>query len=245
MAAFGRTDFPEIPFSEALEIAEKIRSKNIKTVAALASELGYSPKSHGGIFFYKRVALSKHYRILEASKTTITFTNLGERIVDSLSDSDRESAIRDAILGVPIVKNLYESLGTSYHPDDFKPKLAEVTGLSPSEVATYASRIESVYEDAIGFLGKGTGTPRDHRIGHRQSAAEDAEVERIDALDAHTKGGATFDKPVRTLQLSNHYLIKIVLDPEVIDEAVALLNALKAHEEEKRKPKGTEAAEGS
>lgn len=237
MPGIERKDFPEITFTEALEILATIRSKNIKTVEALGGELGYSAKSHGGLFFYKRMALSKHYGLLEASQSTVILTRLGERIASPLNDSDRASAMREAVNSVPLVKRLYEALGSSYHPDDFKPKLSELTGAGPAEVAAAAKRIEPVYQDAVLYLGSGParGQPRreeERSPGRRNGSAEGAR----DREEPQVPG---FDRPVRTFHHANHYFVSVALDPEAIEEAIALLTAFKAHVEGRKRGTGT------
>jgi hypothetical protein len=224
MPDIERGSFPEITFTEALDIAERIRTKNIRTAAALAGELGFSPTTHGGTLYYKRSALSKHFRILEPSNTVVKFTPLGERLVHPLSESDRGAAVRESLLGIPLLAKLYEALGPTYHPDDFKPKLSQLTGATPSAIAVLAKRYEDVYLDAANHLRKigemptsppsSGGEPHlDQRKTQRQSGGGIAPVK--------------FNRPVREFNLENHYSIVVALDTDAIEEAVVLLEALK------------------
>lgn len=236
MNEFGRRYFPEISFGEALEIVQKIRDKNIKTFEALGSELGYSPKSHGGVFFYKRAALSKHYKLLEPSQSKVVLTRLGERIVDPLNQMDREAAIRQSIFGIPLMKNLYDGLGVSYHPDDFKPKLSELTGLSPSEISKYADWIESIYKDATTYLGRPIGV--DERAGREQRAGEyvlrPSGPMRVPAEFPESSPSPSFTRPVRTFNLPDHYSATVPFDSGSIEELIAVLEGFKAYVEKKQ-----------
>ncbi len=246
MVTVGRGDFPEITFGEALKIAEVIHSKNIKTVEGLGKEMGYSPKSHGGTFYYKRMALSKHFRMVEPSKTAITLTHLGERMVSPLNEADARAAKQEAVLGVPLIKSLYDRLGRSFGPDDFRPALSQVSGLSPAEVATVASRIESVYRDAVEYIGGFSAQDETVRKSDRGSTNPPGD-DRGSPAGTHGRPPATaFVGPVRILERPSHYNITVVLDPDVIEEAVVVLNALKAHVEAKRKasPTGSETPSG-
>lgn len=238
MSGIERTEFPEITFSEALEILKMIRVKNIKTVAALAGELGYSPTSHGGLFFYKRAALSKHYGLLEPSKTVITLTRLGERIAHPLSTADETAAKYEAVSRVPLLKSLFAALGSDYHQDDFKPNLAQLTGASPAELETASKRMEGVYRDAIQYLQQsppGQGSDLSSLFGGSSllegvrgsgarppTSSHEAERPRGDGTTV-----PTFDKPVRNLHSEDGYFIRVVLDAGVIDEAIAVLQALR------------------
>ena len=232
MNAITRTEFPEISFSEAVEILEKIRDKNIKTIEALAKELGYTGKSHGGVFFYKRSALTKHYGLLEPSKTSVVLTRLGERIIHPLSDADRSAALYEAVSRVALLKALFSELGTDYHQDDFKPKLATLTGASPSELAAVAKRVEMVYRAAIPILKQ---TPPESPDLFDSSNLPVLRVERVDKPEVRPPPGVrltsptipTFDRPVRNLHSEDGYFIRVVLEVGVIEEAIAVLTALR------------------
>jgi len=220
--------FPEISLGDAIGIAQAISSKNIKTEQSLATELGYSAKAHGGIFFYKWAALTKFYGLVEPSRKNITLSRLGERIVSPLSDADRIAAIRESFNRVDLFKQLYETLGANYHPADFKPKLAELTGLSPTEVASVAHRYEGIYKDAVSFIEFGDAT----------LATASAEIVKPELVGRPTpapssrftpiaRGIPTIEGPVRTLHSDDGYFIQVKLDESVIEEAIAVLQALK------------------
>jgi|HubBroStandDraft_4_1064222.scaffolds.fasta_scaffold225671_1 hypothetical protein len=231
MKGIKGVDWPELTITEALDIVRTIRSKNIKTFQALATELGYSPSTHGGSLFYKWSAISRLYGLVESSRKNIALSTLGQRIVDSLNEADKASAIRESVLRVELLKRLYENLGPDYHQDDFRPKLSELTGASPSEISEVAKRMESVYKDAASYLrleGKKApiagGTERD------AESLPPVALDRTVSGRVEVTSGAfpKFDKPVRNLHSEDGYFIRVVLDASVIDEAIAVLQALKS-----------------
>lgn len=229
MSDIDAVEFPKISFSEALEIAEIIKSKNIKTLPSLQGELGYSPKSHGGSFFYKWAALSKFYGLLEPSRANLTFTRLGERIVVPLTTSDRVDAIRESLGRIPLIRSLFASLGASYHQDDFKIRLSSLTGATPAEVSAIAKRMEEIYKDAARFMSPDTLSTPAPSLGEsdngrwnppRGPPAPDPVTPRAPIVPE-------FQGPVRNLHSEDGYFIRIVLNAIVIQEAIDVLEALK------------------
>ena len=229
MTTIGSSEYPEISFTEALEIIQKIKSKNIKTTEALAGELGYSTKSVGGTFYYKLAALSKYYGLVERTRKDLTFTPLGKRILFPLNDSDRAAAINEAIGRVSLFQSLFASLGRDYHESDFRPKLSETTGAKPDEISDVAGTIERLYKDADGHLtstSRTTAPKSQPTIGGKDDRRESPPPGR----DQGGRGSLPeFDGPVRNLHSEDGYFIRIVLNKEVIDEAIVVLDALKKH----------------
>ena len=233
MSAVRKKEYPSISLSNAVSILETIRDKNIKTSQALSSELGYSDKAHGGIFFYKRTALSKHYNLIEPSKSEVILTRRGQRIVHPLNEADRVLALHESAIGVPLLKSLYESLGPDFHQDDFKPTLSKMTAASPSELAVIGKGIEDIYRDAIQYLRPPADHherrtedpgPAPHPVMHMPPRGNPSDSASVQLADDSTP---TFDQPVRNLHSEDGYFIRIVLDADVIEEAVAVLEALK------------------
>ncbi len=229
MADTNKMDFPKISFSEALEIAEKVKSKNIKTLPSLQGELGYSPKSHGGSFFYKWAALSKYYGIMEPSRANLAFTRLGERIITPLGDADRAAAIRDSLSRIPLLQSLYDSLGANYHQDDFNIKLSALTGATPAEVTSVSKRMEEIYKDAVRFMIPGTRNIPPAPMMESQGGSGERRSPQPDADSAHlgSVGAPRFDGPVRTLHSEDGYFIRVILSEGAIQEAIDVLEALK------------------
>jgi hypothetical protein len=229
MTAIGTLEFPEISFSEALDIIEKIKSKNIKTMAGLAEELGYSSKSFGGNFYYKLAALSKSYDLISRQRQSISLTGLGQRIAFPLNDEDRSAAINESVSRVGLFRLLFQGLGMNYHDSDFRPRLREVTGASPDQIAREGSRIESLYRDAVKYLKVDAATTapaeanRETALAPMPSSVVGRSIERS-STPANVR---RFEGPVRTIHSEDGYYIQIILDDEVIGEAIAVLEALR------------------
>jgi hypothetical protein len=238
MPSIGRLEYPEISFSNALDTIERIKSKSIKTVHGLAEELGYSTKSKtpGGTFYYKLVALDKLYGVIERDRGSLSLSSLGQRIAFPLNSSDRSAAVREAILRVELLRSLYKGLGMAYHDSDFRPTLRELTGASPDQIAGEATRIENLYRDALQYLGTDALLTTDKLISEGSpsmglgplttSRPSDTGIPAVSpAPEIPTFKGPP--RPVRNLHSEDGYFIRVVLDAEVIQEAIDVLEALK------------------
>jgi len=228
MPRMGAMGIPEITFSEAVKIARSVKGKNIKTWSTFTSELGYSPKSHGGSLFYKWLALSKLYGLLESSRKSIALSRLGERIISPLNDKDAAEAMAEAIRRVPVLNSLYEGLGTAYHEQDFKPVLSKVTNTAPTEVAEFAKRTEEIYQDALKYFRPSEGAPTGRgRAPGRQSGDGDKGGAGGDRDQIRPNVLPDFNGPTKTLFQENEYYLQVALSTEAIEAAVDHLEILK------------------
>jgi hypothetical protein len=238
MPTIGRLEYPEVSFSDALDTIEKIKSKNIKTIHGLAEELGYSTKSKspGGTFYYKLVALDGQYGLIQRERGNLTLSPLGQRIAYPLNDADRAAAINESLQRVEILRSLFKDLGVAYHDSDFRPKLRELTGAPPDQIAAQATRIENLYKDALQYMSAASlvlpSEPSPAPMLNASSAlqAPPSGGRRSPKIDLGSLFETAFkdpNKPVRTLHSEDGYYIRVVLDTNVIDEAIAVLEALK------------------
>lgn len=157
MTSIGKSEFPEMTLSEAIEVIEGVKREKAQTTAGLGKVMGLTNVTTG--FFYSKIAsLSKYYGFIDRSKTNVTLTHLAKRIVYPVSDSDRDAAIHEAASRVGLLKDLYAALGPDYHELDFPAKLLDLTQASHEEIAEKAPRIERVYRDAIVYLGTSPAT---------------------------------------------------------------------------------------
>ena len=98
--------------------------------------------------------------MIDRDKTSVTLTPLAQRIVYPVGEADRLSAIRETAGRVPLLKQLYESLGPDFHELDFPAKLLEITHASHEEIEAKGPRVEKVYRDTIQyFRGQPTLAP--------------------------------------------------------------------------------------
>ena len=151
MTSIGSFEFPEMAFSEALKLIEGVKRDKAQTTAALGVLMGLK-STNNGYFYAKMSALSKFYGLIDREKTNIALTPLAKRIVYSVSEIDKQSAIREAILRSGLFQQLYQGLGTDYHELDFPTKLLELTKASHEEISSKSPRVEELYRDAIQYL---------------------------------------------------------------------------------------------
>ena len=104
--------------SEAVQFVEAVKRDKIQTLPALGKVMGITSLNSGAAFV-RFSALTKHYGLIDRRKNTVTLTPLAKRIVYPVSPQDRRDAIRDVALRVPLISQLFSSLGPSYHERHF------------------------------------------------------------------------------------------------------------------------------
>lgn len=158
MTAIGKKEFPEMTVTEAIEFADAVKRDKVQTVPALGKVMGLG-STKSGFAFVRISAMSKYYGLIDRNKNTVTLTSLAKRVVYATSEERRREAIREVALRVPLIGELYASLGTGYHELDFPERLAEITGATPEEIASKSSKIEKVYSDAVRYLSDAPTVP--------------------------------------------------------------------------------------
>lgn len=151
MAKIGHSEYPDLLFTNALEIAETIWRDRITTVDALAKSLHHTNVRSGG-FTVKLAALNKYFGLLDQDKAEIALTGRAKRILMGTTDNEKAEARREAVEGVPLLRELYSKLGPDYNRDDFRPKLRNLTEASVEELHQKGSFLQRLYEDAVRYL---------------------------------------------------------------------------------------------
>lgn len=247
MTSLGSAEYPEMTVSEALECIEGIKREKAQTTAALGQLMGLKNVTSG--YFYAKVsALSKFYGLVERQKTSITLTSLAKRIIYSVSAEDREKAIREVATRVSLLSSLYHELGPEFHALDFPEKLMKLTGAEHKEIVEKSSQVEALYRDALHYLeppvkrgGDGNRNLQAGEIseksGSRERVGEDIFHQAAPFLHIPPK----LSGPVRTLQSEDGYFIRVVLDKDVIQEAIDILAALQKRLSAEQRPAGAPA----
>lgn len=214
MGKIGSLEYPEITFSEAVSVVQKMKEQKIQTVAALSEVLGHK-NATSGTFLVKLAALNKYYGLTDQTKAEIRPSKLGERIVYKLNESEWEEACREAILRVQLFRDLFNSLGAEYHPGDFKQKILMITSASREELDEKAPKIEKLYVDALRHLKASPSTkalevappPGSGRTGRDESSPD------VGAIPAPVAG-----KSYEVLRGDDGTFVRVPLDPEAIED---------------------------
>ena len=146
-------DRPWHTFSEMLEVANVMYQGKIETLENLALKLGHQTVKSGG-FNMKIASLSK-FGLADRQKGQVKLTPLAKKILLPVGgDKEKYEACREAILGVPLLKRLYERLdGEEVRQDDLWSHLYEVSGDREASVKE-AAPVYRIYTDALTYLRK-------------------------------------------------------------------------------------------
>lgn len=147
MGKLGAFSYPEIPLSEAVEIAERI-AKDYRgqiTKSGLAKALGMAERGGG---FASKMAALKDFRLADG-RGELRLTTLGQRAALPRSQDERISACREAFLSVDLFQRLSERIGDSM-PDhhSFAIHLEEITGADRLDVEKRGDKIYKLYSDS-------------------------------------------------------------------------------------------------
>ena len=150
MGKLGQHDYPDRPFSRALNVIEKIceEYKGQISRAGLAEILKMKPSAGG---FNVLLASLRDFGLVEG-RDELKVTDLGKRIFAG-SPEEQEHAKAESFLNVALFKELFQRTGASV-PDDAKlgVLLREITKEDAMKVKGEVKKVQSVYSDGIRFL---------------------------------------------------------------------------------------------
>ena len=153
MAKLGTYSYPDIRFSDAVEIAGRIMNKfrGSVTVKGLAWELGMAENS--GTLFAKVAAL-RDFGLVEG-RGELRVSALAQRILHPNSSEEGRKARAEAFHRVDLLQTLYEKF-EGEAPDDMSlmVTLEEITRVPRDEIVKRFTLIQKHLSDAARVLGR-------------------------------------------------------------------------------------------
>ncbi len=150
MGKLGQHDYPDRPFSRALNVIEKMCEEYKGTISrtGLAEILKMNPTAGG---FNVLLASLRDFGLVDG-RDQLMVTDLGKRIVAGTAD-EQEHAKAESFLNVPLFKELFQRTGTTV-PDDAKLSvlLREITREDPMKVKSEVKKVQAIYSDGIRYL---------------------------------------------------------------------------------------------
>src|ERR1700694_4282712 len=106
--ATGGNRYPSYDLNSCIALAKKVKDEggNDCTPEQLGALLGYKNTNGGG--FSTRVANARMFGLTETVQGRYRITPRAETILYSITDSERQQALVDAFLSVPMYKRIYE-----------------------------------------------------------------------------------------------------------------------------------------
>ena len=137
--------FPKV--AEAIENIYREYIFDEATDAETVAKLCGHKSSNSGAWLYK-LADMRAYGLLE--KRSIKATPLAEKFTSG-TDEDKQKAINEAIMNIPLWREFYEKYGKQLQESNFWVQLQKFTGLSNIEAQKHADSIRKAYLDDIKY----------------------------------------------------------------------------------------------
>jgi hypothetical protein len=207
--------FPVYDLGACVAVAKAIHEKGggSATDDHLAAFLGYKSANNGA--FINRLAASKLFGLIEGGPSRRTITQLAQKILMPIRDTDPRQGLVDAFMRVPLYSAVYEEYKGKELPPEFGLKNALRTqfGVTPKRIdRAYSALIDSA--ETAGFFdvrGSRTQLIMPAITPRTASNATDEDGEEADGDQpggGAGGGGGRFDPPpVKTKEeLQNEYV---------------------------------------
>src|ERR1700738_4594307 len=157
--------YPVYDLNSSLTVAKAVKEQggDACTVEQLGAFLSYKNTNGGG--FVARIAATKLFGLVISDRGTYKITPRAEAALWPVSPAARLQALRDAFLGVPIYKQIYERFRGTQLPEEFgmKSLLRTQFQVPPGDRAALAYRVLMDSAEVAGFFTANQGR-RTHLI---------------------------------------------------------------------------------
>ena len=148
----GKYDVPDMRlFPELAEATKKIYEKFKSEEAedlTVAKLLGHKTNRSGA--FYRKMGCLRSYGLIE--KRGIKVTDVGKRLTYGVTEEERNRALKEAILHIPLWKEFYSRWGKQLPTVNFWVDLAKISGLEAPDAQKIGEDVRRAYLDDIRYL---------------------------------------------------------------------------------------------
>ena len=128
-------------FEATKTLYESFKSAEATNLLTVAKVLGHKTDKSGG--FISKLADLRAYGLL--TKRGIKVTDLGKKLTYDPSDEERNKALKEVLLNVPLWKELYSKFGKTPPTSNFWVKLTEITGLEAPDAQKIEESVRNAY----------------------------------------------------------------------------------------------------
>lgn len=148
----GKYEIPDVRLYPTLveatkKIYEKFGSDEATDQLIVAQLIGH--KSASGAFFTKLAGL-RAYGLIE--KRGIRVTDIGKRLTYGAAEEERNEALKEAMLNIPLWKEFYSTWGVNLPTVDFWVDLGRITGLEAPDAQKVEKIVGNAYSDDARYL---------------------------------------------------------------------------------------------
>lgn len=149
----GKYDIPNIRlhptlFEATKTLYEKFTSEEAPDQLTVAKLLGHKTDRSGA--FISKLADLRAYGLITSRGVKVT--DLGKKLTYDPSDKERNSALKGALLNIPLWKELYSRFSKTLPISDFWVELTKITGLEAPNAQKLEEIVRKAYLDDIQYL---------------------------------------------------------------------------------------------
>lgn len=149
----GNHDIPDLRLYPMLVeathlIYEKYGSDEAQDVLVVAQLLGHHGSTSGA--FLRKLACLRAYGLIESRG--IRVTDIGKRITFPTSEQEKNEALMQAILNIPLWKEFYSRWGATLPNGNFWVDLAKITSLEAPKAQSVVETVRKAYLDDVRYL---------------------------------------------------------------------------------------------
>lgn len=142
----GKYDIPTLHLQPNLvqdtkTLYETFKSDEAPDSLTVAKLLGHKTDKSGG--YLTKLADLRSYGLI--TSRGIKITDLGKRLTYGKSDVEKNEAFKEALLNIPLWKELYSKFGKTLPTSNFWAKLTEITGLEAPDAQKVEENVRNAY----------------------------------------------------------------------------------------------------
>ncbi len=142
----GKYDIPNIRlyptlFEATKTLYEKFTSEEASDQLTVAKLLGHKTDRSGA--FISKLADLRAYGLITSRGLKVT--DLGKKLTYDPSDKERNNALKEALLNIPLWKELYSRFGKTLPTSDFWVELTKITGLEAPDAQRIEENVRNAY----------------------------------------------------------------------------------------------------
>ena len=135
-------------FEATKSLYEKFPNEEATDQLTVAQLLGHKTDRSGA--FISKIADLRAYGLV--SSRGLKVTDLGKKLTYDPSDKERNNALKQVLLNIPLWKELYSRFGKSLPTSDFWVELTKITGLEAPEAKRTEEIVRNAYLADIQYL---------------------------------------------------------------------------------------------
>jgi len=149
----GKYDIPEMRiypllFEDTKKLYEHFKSEEAKDTLTVAQLLGHKSDKSGA--FLRKLACLRAYGLIE--KRGIKVTDVGKRLTYDPNEEERNRALKETILNIPLWKEFHSKWGANLPTSKFWVELTKITGLEAPDAQKVDEIVRKAYLDDIRYL---------------------------------------------------------------------------------------------